>query len=137
MRKQNEGKTARICAIALRSLAEELNSKDSHLTLELIQNAEENRYSVSHPELHFAIGDGNPCGVSGVQATLIAHNNEQGFLPENVRSLASVGQSTKKKDEPTGYIQPHWMPTVPDGLKPEFTSIFWASEPRLPKVANP
>jgi hypothetical protein len=149
---------------ALRLLAEELNSKDSHFILELIQNAEDNRYSVSHPELHIEIVAGNPCGTANVEATLITHNNERGFLPENVHSLSAVGQSTKKKggssgyigekgigfksvfrvtdephifsgpfrfkfkkptpDEPTGYIQPHWVTTIPDGLRPGFTSIF-------------
>lgn len=158
---------------ALRLLADELNSKDSHFILELIQNAEDNRYRVPNPELHIAIVADNPCGTPDVESTLITHNNEQGFLPENVRSLAAVGDSTKKKseasgyigekgigfksvfrvtdephifsgpfrfkfkkptlEEPTGYIHPHWISTLPNGLRPGFTSIFL---PLLPGKAE-
>jgi hypothetical protein len=41
---------------ALKLLAEELNSKETHFNLELLQNAEDNEYANKQPELGLSIG---------------------------------------------------------------------------------
>jgi hypothetical protein len=89
---------------ALKLLAEELNTKETHFILELLQNAEDNEYGSEIPELRLSITSGNPTATPSADGCLIAQNNEIGFQPANVRSLSSVGQSTKKKDDSHGYI---------------------------------
>jgi hypothetical protein len=88
---------------ALKLLAEELNSKETHFILELLQNAEDNEYAGKEPELGLTIVDGNPTNTASADGCLVALNNELGFQPENVRSLSSVGKSTKKERN-QGYI---------------------------------
>jgi hypothetical protein len=77
----------------LATVAEDLNSKDSHFILELIQNADDNSYALEvAPSLKFEVeGD-----------RLVIVNNELGFQEEHVRALCSAGESSKKRK--TGYI---------------------------------
>jgi hypothetical protein len=77
----------------LETVAEDLNSKESHFILELVQNADDNKYSV---------GVDASLSFSGESSRLVVVNNETGFLPENVAALCSAGESSKKNK--TGYI---------------------------------
>src|ERR1043166_6280735 len=81
---------------ALKLLAEELNTKETHFILELLQNAEDNEYGNKQPELTLRIEAEDPTGIPLSDGCLVVLNNEVGFQPDNVRSLCSVGQSTKK-----------------------------------------
>lgn len=87
---------------ALKNLAEELNAKETHFILELLQNAEDNTYPTGvEPELHISVEANDPTGTGG-DGCLYLLNNEVGFTPAQVWSLCSVGQSTK--DKARGYI---------------------------------
>eukprot|EP00741_Cyanophora_paradoxa_P009246 tig00001416_g8956.t1 len=78
---------------ALARLSSELYSTDTHFVLELVQNADDNRYGEEVlPSLAFVL-DGSRVDV---------YNNETGFTERNVRALCDVGRSTKEKQ--TGYI---------------------------------
>ncbi|KAJ7565191.1 hypothetical protein O6H91_02G052100 [Diphasiastrum complanatum] len=79
---------------ALHCLSHNLYSEDCHFVLELVQNADDNRYA------------------EGVEATLVfivqhGHvvvlNNEIGFTAANMRALCDVGNSTKSGSN-AGYI---------------------------------
>jgi hypothetical protein len=77
----------------LATIAEDLNSKESHFVLELVQNADDNDYRPGvAPSLSFSLA-GN---------ALVVENNERGFTPENVKALCSAGESSKKDKK--GYI---------------------------------
>lgn len=77
----------------LGTVAEDLNSKESHFILELVQNADDNKYADEiDPSLSFI----------AERQRLIVVNNEVGFLPENVAALCSAGESSKKNK--AGYI---------------------------------
>jgi len=77
----------------LATIAEDLNSKESHFLLELVQNADDNSYAKGvEPSLSFAVE----------RDRLVVVNNEKGFLPKNVAALCSAGESSKKNK--TGYI---------------------------------
>ncbi|XP_020260573.1 uncharacterized protein LOC109836936 isoform X2 [Asparagus officinalis] len=79
---------------ALHCLSQELYSQDSHLLLELVQNADDNNY----PE------DGDPMLVFILQESgIVVLNNEKGFSAENIRALCDIGNSTKKGSR-AGYI---------------------------------
>jgi hypothetical protein len=77
----------------LATVAEDLNSKESHFILELIQNADDNNYhdGVS-PSLAFRLE----------RDCLVVVNNESGFVEANVKALCSAGESSKKNKK--GYI---------------------------------
>lgn len=65
----------------LATIAEDLNSKESHFILELIQNADDNHYKDGvTPSLCFTL-DSN---------RLIVINNELGFTAENVKALCKA-----------------------------------------------
>lgn len=73
---------------ALRLLSEDLYSTKTHFVLELIQNADDNAYSDGiEPQIRITLAP----------HALTVWNNEQGFQPENVQALCSVGRSTKAK----------------------------------------
>lgn len=73
---------------ALRLLSEDLYSTKTHFVLELIQNADDNAYSDGiEPQIRITLAPN----------ALTIWNNEQGFRPENVQALCSVGRSTKAK----------------------------------------
>ena len=88
---------------ALKNLAEELNAKETHFILELLQNAEDNTYGDGvEPELCISVEANDPTETPESDGCLCLLNNEVGFQHEQVLSLCSVGQSTKKKA--LGYI---------------------------------
>ncbi|KAJ0989893.1 hypothetical protein J5N97_008249 [Dioscorea zingiberensis] len=79
---------------ALHCLSQELYSQDSHLLLELVQNADDNVYSeYVDPTLVFILQD----------TGIVVLNNEQGFSGENIKALCDIGNSTKKRSG-AGYI---------------------------------
>jgi hypothetical protein len=80
---------------ALEKLSQDLNTKETHFVLELIQNAEDNKYHLSkseNPTLSFIIDN----------EKVVVQNNEKGFSEPDVRSLCAIGASTKSKQ--LGYI---------------------------------
>jgi len=79
------------------SLATNLYSKDTRFVYELIQNAEDNRYTLAtregqQPFLRFHL----------YPDRIILESNEDGFTKENVKAICSTGESTKSTTE--GYI---------------------------------
>lgn len=77
----------------LETVAKDLNSKESHFLLELVQNADDNHYADGvAPALTFSLKSNE----------LVVSNNEQGFAPKNVRALCSAGESSKENK--AGYI---------------------------------
>ena len=79
---------------ALQLLSHDLYSKKSHFVLELVQNADDNRYgSEVTPHLTFQMAP----------KRLVVVNNEAGFTEDNIQAICSVGASSKAK-EITGYI---------------------------------
>ena len=80
---------------AVGQLSQDLNSKETHFVLELIQNADDNKYADGvRPELHFIIKPGS----------ILIRNNEVGFNEKNVRAICDVGNSTKDRTASRGYI---------------------------------
>jgi len=80
---------------ALKTLSEDLYSKDTHFVLELVQNADDNKYARGvEPEICFHL----------YNERLVVENNEVGFAERHVLALCRVGQSTKKKEKRSGYI---------------------------------
>jgi hypothetical protein len=74
---------------ALEILSVELYSDDTHFLLELIQNADDNKYGVDVvPRLLFELKPDR----------LVVVNNENGFSAKDVDSLCSLGDSTKAGD---------------------------------------
>ncbi|KAI5086510.1 hypothetical protein C0J45_23346, partial [Silurus meridionalis] len=81
---------------SLERLSTELYSKDTHFVLELIQNADDNSYTVDRKE--------DPALAFVVQKDCVTIlNNECGFEEKNVRAICDVGKSTKGKHT-CGYI---------------------------------
>ncbi|KAJ3090554.1 hypothetical protein HK102_003386 [Quaeritorhiza haematococci] len=79
---------------ALQRLSHELYTKDTHFVLELLQNADDNKYPRGiKPTIKFHISE--DCIVVG--------NNEVGFSVANIRALCDIGKSTKSAKE-AGYI---------------------------------
>ncbi|XP_048869160.1 uncharacterized protein wu:fj29h11 isoform X2 [Brienomyrus brachyistius] len=79
---------------SLDRLSAELYSKDTHFVLELIQNADDNSYSLNvQPALAFVIE----------KDCIVILNNENGFEEQNIRAICDVGRSTKGKHK-YGYI---------------------------------
>nr|XP_019705685.1 uncharacterized protein LOC105044003 isoform X2 [Elaeis guineensis] len=79
---------------ALHCLSQELYSQDSHLLLELVQNADDNIYPEHvDPTIVFILQD----------TGIVILNNEQGFSAQNIRALCDIGKSTKKGSS-AGYI---------------------------------
>jgi len=78
---------------ALKTLSEDLYSKETHFVLELVQNADDNDYAHGvDPEISFHFSS----------TRLLVQNNEVGFTEANVAALCKVGQTTKEKR--TGFI---------------------------------
>lgn len=72
-----------------------LYTKDTHFILELIQNADDNKYAKEvEPCLHF----------TSKSRRIRIDCNELGFEEKHVRAICSIGESTKKRSESTGYI---------------------------------
>ena len=76
---------------AITLISKDLYASDNHFILELIQNAEDNKYDRlprdADPFLIFIL----------FEDKIVIQNNEDGFREEDVRSICSVGQSTKNK----------------------------------------
>ncbi|MCJ1402381.1 hypothetical protein MMC11_005601 [Xylographa trunciseda] len=71
---------------AVKLLSEELNTKDAHCVLEMVQNADDNHYDPEvQPKLHFYLQP----------MQLRVDCNETGFTEANVKAICSIGQSTK------------------------------------------
>ncbi|KAF1816496.1 hypothetical protein P152DRAFT_428616 [Eremomyces bilateralis CBS 781.70] len=80
-----------------RTLATNLYAKDTRFVFELIQNAEDNKYSIAEsaledPFLSFTLERGQ----------IIIDSNEDGFTEQNIQAICSVGESTKANSQ--GYI---------------------------------
>ncbi|XP_072979221.1 uncharacterized protein [Typha angustifolia] len=89
---------------AVSYLSEELYSKDVHFLMELIQNAEDNKYPTGvAPSLEFVVTSKDITGT-GATSTLLVFNNEMGFSPANINSICRIGKSTKKGCRHRGYI---------------------------------
>ncbi len=85
---------------ALTLLSKELYSEDVHFVMELLQNAEDNEYPENTtPKLRFELQREDL--LQRDDLTIL--NNEVGFTEQNVRSICSVGDSTKR-EHTTGYI---------------------------------
>lgn len=136
----------------LETVAQDLNSKESHFLLELVQNADDNEYAEGvAPTLAFRL----------TPEELVASNNELGFLEKNVRALCSAGESSKKNkvgyigekgigfksvfkvtdspeihsngyhfkfditdpEDSLGYVVPHWVPDREDSSRGETTVV--------------
>ncbi|MDA0525417.1 sacsin N-terminal ATP-binding-like domain-containing protein [Methanococcoides alaskense] len=137
---------------SLEELAVDLNTENTHFVLELIQNAEDNKYSDQvSPYIKFSIDE----------KIILIQNNEVGFDKENVEAICDVRRSTKEKkdgyigekgigfksvfkisDEPhifsngfrfkfkskaevnnLGFIVPYWLESIPQIISPECTNI--------------
>ena len=73
---------------SLERLASDLYLEQGHFVLELIQNADDNQYSVDClPTLRFTVS---------LERILVC-NNEIGFQPRNISAICNVGASTKGK----------------------------------------
>jgi hypothetical protein len=69
-------------------LLSEMNSRDVHFVLEVVQNAADNKYSpLVQPTLVIELHKSN----------VTIKCNEVGFVEENVRAICSVGESHKKQ----------------------------------------
>ena len=80
---------------ALDLLSKQLNSKEMHFVLELLQNADDNKYDEEcTPHIQFQADN----------QLLVISNNELGFKYENVESICRAGKSTKKLEKNLGYI---------------------------------
>eukprot|EP01088_Endostelium_zonatum_P021866 TRINITY_DN890_c0_g1_i2.p1 TRINITY_DN890_c0_g1~~TRINITY_DN890_c0_g1_i2.p1 ORF type:complete len:2146 (+),score=649.66 TRINITY_DN890_c0_g1_i2:669-7106(+) len=73
---------------ALTRLSHELYSNETHFVLELVQNADDNKYNVDTPALEFVIRNDR----------IEVNNNEIGFSPANILALCDIGKSTKPKN---------------------------------------
>jgi hypothetical protein len=92
---QPAGRLATGLANALQLLSKELYAYDGHFILELIQNADDNKYDPDvEPMIDIQVGPD----------AIIIRNNESGFTEANVQAICHVGESTKrdKKFEATG-----------------------------------
>lgn len=70
-----------------RNVSEDLYAKSSHFILEMVQNADDNKYAENAtPTLTIRIED----------ELVTFTSNELGFEPAHVRAICSIGKSTKK-----------------------------------------
>lgn len=73
---------------SLEKLSVDLFSNQGHFVLELIQNADDNKYTKDRlPTLCFIVSS----------ERILVCNNEIGFLPSNIAAICDVGASTKGK----------------------------------------
>ncbi|KAF4628320.1 hypothetical protein G7Y89_g9830 [Cudoniella acicularis] len=82
---------------AAKTLATNLYSKDTRFVYELIQNAEDNKYTQAKAD------NMNPyLGFELYPDKIVVESNEDGFREEDVRAICSTGESTKVAAQ--GYI---------------------------------
>ncbi|KAH7036417.1 hypothetical protein B0J12DRAFT_765414 [Macrophomina phaseolina] len=67
-------------------ISEDLNSTSFHFLLELLQNADDNKYDDTKPTLALAYTEDKHFRL---------HCNEKGFSPEDVEAICDIGNSTK------------------------------------------
>ena len=79
-------------ARAIERLSSELYTRDSHFFLELLQNADDNRYPS-------APGFCPTLELEFTPATLIVRNNELGFSERDVRAICDIANSTKSSSK--------------------------------------
>ena len=85
--KKQETSAGKMLSKALSILAGDLYSDEVHFVMELVQNADDNKYHPgSYPSL---LIDLHP-------KEIIVHNNELGFEEENISAICNLGQSTKQ-----------------------------------------
>lgn len=85
--KKPETAAGKMLRKALSILADDLYSEELHFVMELVQNADDNKYhSDASPSLLIDLNLGE----------IIVHNNEIGFSEENVSAVCNLGQSTKQ-----------------------------------------
>ena len=96
LEKNNE----RLCR-SLDRLSTELYAKDTHFVLELVQNADDNKYD---DELMQEDSDEKPSVAFIVDKDQVSIlNNEHGFEDINIKAICDIGKSTKGKHR-KGYI---------------------------------
>ena len=78
-------------------LSKNLYSKDTRFVYELIQNAEDNNYSIASEK-----NDPPTLAFSLSTKRIVIDSNEDGFCEANVRAICRVGESTKTSIQ--GYI---------------------------------
>ena len=83
---------------AIEFFAEDIYQSSAHYIMKLIQNVDDNSFleEVGCPRVEFMLVKEcklNPEPEAGV---LVVSNNEIGFSPNNVESMCSIGNSTKK-----------------------------------------
>ncbi|CEG37945.1 phosphoserine aminotransferase [Plasmopara halstedii] len=72
---------------ALKRLSDELYSESTHFVLELLQNADDNKYDEGvTPRGEFTLT---------ADKKIVFYNNEQGFSSANIQAICDVGASTK------------------------------------------
>ncbi len=94
-------RTVRNLHNAIKKLANDLYSKETHFLLELVQNAEDNEYKTDAC-LSFSLLKTDPTNTEGSVGALLIQNNEIGFGINNIEAICAVGESTKTKA--SGYI---------------------------------
>lgn len=94
-------RTVRNLHNAIKKLANDLYSKETHFLLELVQNAEDNEYKTDAC-LSFSLLKNDPTNTEGSVGALLIQNNEVGFGNNNIEAICAVGESTKTKA--SGYI---------------------------------
>ncbi|KAF2137387.1 uncharacterized protein K452DRAFT_110481 [Aplosporella prunicola CBS 121167] len=83
---------------ATKTLATNLYSKETRFLYELVQNAEDNKYTLINNS-----GPGSPfLGFVLYPDKLVVNSNEDGFTAEDVKAICSTGDSTKTTTH--GYI---------------------------------
>ncbi|KAF1808780.1 hypothetical protein P152DRAFT_452583 [Eremomyces bilateralis CBS 781.70] len=87
----------RLACASTEALSRNLYSKDTRFVYELIQNVEDNKYSIAdgnkeRPHLSFIVS----------AKSIIIDSNEDGFSEANTRAICKVGESTKSGIE--GYV---------------------------------
>eukprot|EP00035_Acanthoeca_spectabilis_P014531 m.279483 g.279483 ORF g.279483 m.279483 type:complete len:3125 (-) comp16159_c3_seq1:116-9490(-) len=93
------GSEARMMNGALEHLGENLYASPLHFFNEILQNAEDNTYPEGdRPELRLVLVEPEPTeNADGpTEPCLIVSNNERGFLPKDVLSIASIASSSKQ-----------------------------------------
>ena len=89
----------------LETISKDLYSSDVHFLYELIQNAQDNSYPVPQKRrIQFTLLKDDPTGSPDSEGCLCVINNELGFNEEDIKSICSAGQSTKKKKKIEGFI---------------------------------
>ncbi|KAK1827305.1 hypothetical protein QBC39DRAFT_314938 [Podospora conica] len=88
----NPDANARALHAVLKQTAGRLYSDSTHFLLELVQNADDNKYQDNVvPSMTFAYQHGD----SRTGGTLRVDSNENGFSSANIQSICSAGESTK------------------------------------------